>query len=105
MTTKVGNYPQLESYIVYKLYVKGKIGNNQIAEAGLNQVMRSSASAQFDSGREEVDAALERLMKDNVLQRYQSGRKAWSLNPSFVASHKEELEEMKTANSEVNRIL
>lgn len=74
-------------------------------EDGLKQICRNSSAAAFGMSPDDADDLLETLQRDNVIQKYQSGRKAWSLNKKFVSKHEDELEDMQEEKSGVSRIM
>lgn len=105
MSSTIGGYSPEASYMIYKLWRGNFIGSNQMKEDGLKQICRSTSAAAFGLTDSEADDMLEKLQRDNVIQKYQSGRKAWSLNKKFVSNHQDELEAMQEERSGVSRIM
>lgn len=105
MSSTIGEYSPEASYMIYKLWRGNYVGSNQMKETGLKTICRSSSAAAFGLTDAEADEMLEKLQRDNVIQKYQSGRKAWSLNKKFVSDHQDELEAMQEERSGVSRIM
>lgn len=105
MPSTIGSYSPEASYIIYKLWRKDYIGDHQLPEEGLKQMCRSTSAAAFGISDQEADELLEQLQRDGVIQKYQSGRKSWSINQSFVSEYKSELQAMQEEKAGVSRIM
>jgi len=93
-----------EKYVVYKLDRRNFVGNHQVEGTGLENIVRSSMGSEFTiDGNDAIDV-LDNLKSKNVVVRY-NDRDSWSLNPKFVNKHRDELDDLASEKSEINRIL
>ena len=102
--TSWSDLSEAERYIVYKLDRKNFVGEHQVSETGLKNIVRSTTGAEFGIDSGEAMELLDNLQSKNVILQYQS-RESYSLNPKFVNKCRDELDEMMSEQSEINRVL